>query len=136
MQIKRFEARDMQEALRQVKEVLGPEAIILSTKTVKKPGDRYRMAKPSVVEVVAATDLPVTEPAKSCGKPPAVFPSQVPDKKGIGNHPRGSLPPENFVHRTLPGVCGRAGGGNQGFGARIPQKGGHRKPALVTCGGN
>jgi len=96
MQIKRFEARDMQEALRQVKEVLGPEAIILSTKTVKKPGDRYRLAKPSIVEVVAATDLPVAEPAKSCGKPPAVFPSKAPTKKGSG-----TIPEDPFLQKIL-----------------------------------
>ncbi len=82
MQIKRFEARDMQEALRQVKEALGPEAIILSTKTVKRPGDRYRTAKQSVVEVVAATDLPVAEPAKSSGRPLTVYPSKSQIKKG------------------------------------------------------
>ena len=87
MQIKRFEARDMQEALRQVKEVLGPEAIILSTKTVKKPGDRYRTAKQSTVEVVAATDLPVADPAKLSGRPLAVSPSKSPIKKGSGTSP-------------------------------------------------
>ena len=87
MQIKRFEARDMQEALRQVKEALGPEAIILSTKTVKKPGDRYRTAKQSTVEVVAATDLPVAEPAKPSGRPLAVSPFKSPTKKGSGTSP-------------------------------------------------
>ena len=40
MQIKRFEAEDMQEALRQVKEAMGPEAIILSTKTINLPSAR------------------------------------------------------------------------------------------------
>jgi len=96
MQIKRFEAWNMQEALRQVKEALGPEAIILSTKTVKKPGEGKRMAKPSVVEVVAATDLPVDEPAKSCGGPPAVFPSKSPIKKGTG-----TIPEDPFLQRIL-----------------------------------
>ena len=37
MQIKRFEAKDVQGALRQVKEALGEEAIILSTRKIKKP---------------------------------------------------------------------------------------------------
>ncbi len=56
MQIKRFEARDIQEALRQVKEAMGPEAIILSTKTLKHPLlQGYKDAK---VEVVAAMDRP------------------------------------------------------------------------------
>ncbi len=80
MQIKRFEARDMQEAMRQVKEALGPEAIILSTKTVKKPGDRFRPARPPVVEVVAATDVPAAEPPKAAGKAVAALP-KLPAKK-------------------------------------------------------
>jgi flagellar biosynthesis protein FlhF len=56
MQIRRFEARDIQEALRQVKEEMGPEAIILSTKTVKNPIRRLGFSHPSLVEVVAAID--------------------------------------------------------------------------------
>ena len=66
MQIKRFEAKDMQEALRQVKEVMGPEAIILSTKTLKHPLYRARGYSQSAVEVVAAIerpDVPAPEPA-------------------------------------------------------------------------
>jgi flagellar biosynthesis protein FlhF len=68
MQIKRFEAPDMQEAMRQVKEALGPEAIILSTKTVRKTTGPARMPRPSLVEVVAATEHPVPEKPKSARK--------------------------------------------------------------------
>ena len=69
MQIKRFEATDMQEAMRQVKEALGPEAIILSTKTVRKPSSGpARMPRPSLVEVVAATEHSVTERPKPARK--------------------------------------------------------------------
>ncbi len=46
----------MPEALRQVKEALGPEAIILSTKTIKTPDARSQSPAPSFVEVVAAID--------------------------------------------------------------------------------
>jgi flagellar biosynthesis protein FlhF len=56
MQIKRFEARDMKEAVKLVKEVMGLEAIILSTKTIRKPGDGIRPGRQSFVEVVAAMD--------------------------------------------------------------------------------
>ena len=56
MQIKRFEAGEMQEALRQVKEAMGPEAIILSTKTVSLPSSRSGYPKRKVIEVVAAID--------------------------------------------------------------------------------
>src|SRR5512147_1912835 len=58
MQIKRFEAKDMQEALRQVKTALGPEAIILSTQTIRKPSPPYAGGAGSRVEVVAAIDPP------------------------------------------------------------------------------
>ena len=56
MQIKRFTARSMSEALQLVKAELGPEAIILSARTVKKSGmflDAFRKAG---VEVTAALD--------------------------------------------------------------------------------
>jgi flagellar biosynthesis protein FlhF len=56
MQIKRFEAGDMQEALRQVKEAMGPEAIILSTKTLTLSSPRSGTGKRKGVEVVAAID--------------------------------------------------------------------------------
>jgi flagellar biosynthesis protein FlhF len=56
MQIKRFEAGDMQEALRQVKEAMGSDAIILSTKTIKIPSPRSGYGKRKGVEVVAAID--------------------------------------------------------------------------------
>ncbi len=56
MQIKRFEAGDMQEALRQVKEAMGPDAIILSTKTINLPSARSGTGKRKGVEVVAAID--------------------------------------------------------------------------------
>lgn len=53
MQIRRFEGKDVQEVLRQVKEVLGPEAIILSTKSSRSPRLGWNR---SIVEVVAAVD--------------------------------------------------------------------------------
>jgi flagellar biosynthesis protein FlhF len=56
MQIKRFEAGDMQEALKQVKEAMGPDAMILSTKTFKSPSGRQGASKRKIVEVVAAVD--------------------------------------------------------------------------------
>jgi len=67
MQIRRFEARDIQEALRQVKDTLGPEAIILSTQKIKSPSLPYRPGGGAKVEVVAAIDPPETPPAPSPG---------------------------------------------------------------------
>ena len=68
MQIRRFEAKDIQEALRQVKETLGPEAIILSTQKVRRPSLPYRPGGGAKVEVVAAIDPPET-PSSPAGIP-------------------------------------------------------------------
>ncbi len=57
MQIKRFEAHNMKEALLQVKKDLGPEAIILSTKTLRNPSPAPGRAR-SLIEVVAGIDPP------------------------------------------------------------------------------
>lgn len=56
MQIRRFIAKDIQEALKQVREVMGLDAVILSTKTLKKPSFQFGLPQPSLIEVVAAID--------------------------------------------------------------------------------
>ena len=56
MQIKRYEAVDMQEALKLVKGELGPDAVILSTKQIKKDNGVFGMFSLQVIEVVAARD--------------------------------------------------------------------------------
>ncbi len=65
MQVKVFEADDMTTALKKIKATLGPEAIILSTKTVKKRG--LGVFGAPTVEVTAAIDeagqvLPARKP--------------------------------------------------------------------------
>lgn len=50
MQIKRYEVSKIQDAMQQIKNDLGPEAIILSTKTIKH-------SDPQRIEVIAATDI-------------------------------------------------------------------------------
>lgn len=72
MQMKRYEASSLQEALRRVKKDLGPEAIILSTKTL-------RDSNPPLLEVVAALDREEAEahpPRPEAPAPPA------PDREG------------------------------------------------------
>jgi len=56
MQIKTFRALDMREALRAVKEELGPDAVILSTREVKSGGGAFGLFSRAVVEVTAAVD--------------------------------------------------------------------------------
>src|SRR5438270_12753148 len=56
MQIKTFRALDMRDALRAVKEELGPEAVILSTRELKSGGGVFGLFSRAVVEVTAAVD--------------------------------------------------------------------------------
>ncbi|WP_456473196.1 flagellar biosynthesis protein FlhF [Desulfolithobacter sp.] len=59
MQVKVFEARDMASGLKKVKEALGPDALILSTRTVRR-GKLGMLGKP-VLEITAAIDKPWPE---------------------------------------------------------------------------
>ncbi len=70
MQIRSFRGHDIQEVLRQVKKVFGPEALIISTKTFKPPPDRLFRGERSIVEVVAAADFdgPWSAPEKTISK--------------------------------------------------------------------
>ncbi|MGD9045210.1 MAG: hypothetical protein PVG06_15965, partial [Desulfobacterales bacterium] len=56
MQIKRFEAKDMTTALRSIKQELGPEAVILSARSLKVENRFLGSAKKTGVEVTAAID--------------------------------------------------------------------------------
>jgi flagellar biosynthesis protein FlhF len=95
MQIKRFEAKDMQEALRQVKEVLGEEAIILSTQKIKKTSSHPGLLDGSRVEVVAATDQSVKTPAFS----PVHFPT-LDQWKQTPKNPE-EIKEDTFIQRIL-----------------------------------
>jgi flagellar biosynthesis protein FlhF len=56
MQIKRFEAPSMSEALRQIKKEFGPDAVILSAKSLSQEKSLFGIKKPAGIEVTAATD--------------------------------------------------------------------------------
>ena len=56
MHLKRYEAADMAEALAQIKRDLGPDAIILSTRKIRKRGGIFKPAGQSLFEVMAAAD--------------------------------------------------------------------------------
>ncbi len=60
MQVRVFTAKDMNAGLRQVRKELGPDALILSTKTIKT-GSLGIFDKPSI-EITAAIDSPYPEP--------------------------------------------------------------------------
>ena len=56
MQIKRFEARNMTTALRLIKHELGPDAVILSARSLKVENRFSGSVKTTGVEVTAAID--------------------------------------------------------------------------------
>ncbi len=60
MQVKVFEAKDMATGLKMVKEALGPDALILSTRTIRS-GKFGMMGKP-IMEITAAIDNAWPEP--------------------------------------------------------------------------
>src|SRR5204862_5940714 len=62
MRIKRYEAPTIQEALMKVKKDLGPEAVILYTKTFRKGGLLGLFGKP-MAEITAGVDLNLLEDA-------------------------------------------------------------------------
>lgn len=67
MKVKRFEARDTKAALALVKEELGTDAVILSTRTLRGPKAGHREGP--LVEVVAAVDFDIE--ASTTGPSPA-----------------------------------------------------------------
>ncbi len=56
MQIKKFEAPNMNEALKQIKREFGPEAVILSVKKIESGKGIFGFSKGTGIEVSAATD--------------------------------------------------------------------------------
>jgi flagellar biosynthesis protein FlhF len=63
MKIKTFHAVTMQDAIRAIKAELGPEAIILSSKEVRQGGRILRLFNRPVLEVMAASEQDMMEPA-------------------------------------------------------------------------
>lgn len=72
MRVKKFQAVDMPEAIRRIKEELGPDAVILSTRQVKPQGPFGLLARP-LLEVTAAAGIPEPPPP-----PPPARPAPMP----------------------------------------------------------
>ena len=71
MHIKRYEARTLQEALERVKRELGPDALILSSRTVSRGRGAFGLLSRSVVEVQAAQERgSASLPNDSANTPP------------------------------------------------------------------
>lgn len=83
MKVKTFHALTMQDAIREIKEELGPDAVILSSKEVRQGGRLMSYFNKPVLEVMAAAEndpLPTIKPAherpdaKAVQKEPVSFP--------------------------------------------------------------
>ena len=61
MQIKKFEANSMNEALKMVKKEFGPEAVILSVRKIENEKGLFGFSKNQGIEITAAMDIQVPE---------------------------------------------------------------------------
>lgn len=88
MQIKRFEAFEMSEALRVVREELGPEAVILSTREIRK--EEFGLLSRPVIEITAAIDPPPSSrPSQAAAVPK--FQKLLEEVNGAGELPATEL---------------------------------------------
>lgn len=77
MKVKTFHALTMQDAIRAIKQELGPDAIILSSKEVQQGGRLLRLFNKPVLEVMAAAEaaapdpMGMASPASQAPQPPA-----------------------------------------------------------------
>ncbi|MGD9330944.1 MAG: Ada metal-binding domain-containing protein [Desulfobacterales bacterium] len=111
MQIKRFEAKNMTEALRQIKRTLGSEAVILSAKDLRRENRLLGISRQIGVEVTAAVDEDY--PELSSGHPSVTPPPTPSGKRG----PTSPVAPRK-EHRSgflakINQVVGRKGYANQ-----------------------
>jgi flagellar biosynthesis protein FlhF len=60
MHLKRYEVAEMGEAIAQIKRDLGSDAIVLSTRTIRKRSGLFRLVSKPMLEVIAAVDRPLT----------------------------------------------------------------------------
>lgn len=87
MQVKVFEAADMASGLKMVKDALGPDALILSTRTVRS-SKFGRLGKP-MMEITAAIDSPWPEPAPR--KAPDAQPWRIPHPEQLSRDGGGEI---------------------------------------------
>lgn len=96
MKVKTFHALTMQDAMRAIKEELGPDAIILSAKEVREGERIVRAFNRPVLEVMAASDQDAPRPFQPAEKAPQGVTPRRPSDAGAGSAP-------NF-QQTLQGM--------------------------------
>jgi flagellar biosynthesis protein FlhF len=103
MQIKKFEAFQMSDALRAVKQELGPDAVILSAKEVRRDEGVFGVFGRPMVEVTAAVDRPAV--TVSVEESPAEFAAFLKEAPG----PARPEPESGDVQKELRAIRGSIG---------------------------
>ncbi len=88
MQVKKYIAQDMQEAVRLIKEEMGPKAVILSTRKIRKGSGAFGLFGKYVLEVTAARDDKPTH----LTKPKATKVALKPQDRAAMSPPSGNKP--------------------------------------------
>lgn len=104
MNVKRYFAADMQEVMGKVHEELGPDAVILSSKRMRKKGLKGLFQKP-VYEVMVAYDQPVPQRPRTAARPPAtpaVKPAVTPAVTLASAGPGGAAVSAAAISSALP----------------------------------
>lgn len=120
MQIKRFEAKNMTDALRQIKRELGPEAVILSAKDLRRENRLLGISRKIGVEVTAAVDE--DHQGRLDGRPTiGMFPMGGNENAGAVDRsdavrPSRVMKPTVNDRVTLKGIAARLGGFSQTAG--------------------
>src|SRR3990167_8537823 len=113
MKVKTFHALTMQDAIRAIKEELGPDAVILSSKEVHQGGRLMSYFNKPVLEVMAAAEYDPLPPIKPSREAPAKSEdrkaSKTPSSASTWTQPVG---PEVF-RDTLQGMLAKPGPASQ-----------------------
>jgi flagellar biosynthesis protein FlhF len=103
MKVKTFHALTMQDAMRAIKEELGPEAIILSSKEVRQGGRMLRLFNRPVLEVMAACEQ---DPPRAM--PPPRDDTSESRARQLSGERAASPPAVQSFHETLRSALGPA----------------------------
>lgn len=104
MKVKTFHAITMQDALRAIKEELGPDAIILSSKEVREGGRPLRVFNHPVLEVMAAAEYESPQTPRDGARVQESVPVATPP----GANPQAVASVKTF-QQTLRGMLDRTG---------------------------
>ena len=103
MKVKTFHALTMQDAIRAIKEELGPDAVILSSKEVHQGGRLMSYFNKPVLEVMAAAEYDPIPPIKQASEAPASSGSKKAPAPSSTNTRTQPVGPEEF-RETLQGM--------------------------------